>query len=135
MYTNPYKIETQINGWTRIDMLLALYDRAIVSVRLAHAAEQANSQDIFADKFLDSQRCILAIHSGLKPDEYDMSHNIARLLHFIMTRIGEHNFDEAVHFLEKLRNSFESIREEATKLERDGKIPSLDFAGGLNEMA
>jgi hypothetical protein len=52
-----------------------------------------------------------------------------------VTRISEHNFDEAVHFLEKLRASFEAIREEATALERAGKIPSLELAGGLNEMA
>lgn len=116
-------------------MLLALYDRAIVSVRAAQEAHAANNAGVYAEKFLDAQKCILAIHSGLKPDEYEMAHDIARLLHFIMTRLCEHNFDEAVHFLEKIRNSFEAIREEATKLEKDGKIPSLEFSGGLNAMA
>ena len=136
MYSsNAYQIDTMLSGWTRIDMLLALYDRAIISVRSAQEAEAAENEKLFAEKFIDAHKCVLAIHGGLKPEECEMSFNIARLLHFIMTRISEHNFDEAVHFLEKLRSSFEAIREEATALERAGKIPSLELSGGLNEMA
>jgi flagellar protein FliS len=136
MYNNnAYQIQSMFNGWTRIDMLLALYDRAIVSTRQAQEAQQANNDAMFAEKFIDAQRTILAIHSGLKPDEYELSHNIARLLHFIATRLSEHNFDEAVHFLEKLRNSFEQIREEATKLEIAGKLPSFELNGHVNQTA
>ena len=129
MAANPhYPIETMFGGWTRIDMLLALYDRAIASVRGAQIAEKEGNEALFAEKYLDAQKCVLAIHGGLKPDEHDVAYDIARLLHFILTRITEHNFNEAAHFLEKLRSGFEAIHEEATELERQGKIPPLDLA-------
>jgi len=135
MYSTKYQIQSMFNGWTRIDMLLALYDRAIVSTRQAQAAHDADDQGVYAEKFIDAQRTILAIHSGLKPDEYELSHNIARLLHFISVRLGEKNFDEAVRFLEKLRHGFEQIREEATKLELAGKLPSFELNGHVNQTA
>ncbi len=135
MYNDAYQMRSMFNGWTRIDMLLALYDRAIVSARQAQAAHKADDKIQFAEKIIDAQRVILALHAGLKPDEYELSHNIARLLHFISVRLGEKNFDEAVHFLEKLRSSFEQIREEATKLELAGKLPSFDLNGHVNQTA
>lgn len=130
-----YQIQTMFGGWTRIDMLLELYDRAITSIRGAQAAKESNHEQLFTEKFIDSQKCILAIHGGLRPDEYEIAYDIARLLHFVLTRLGEYNFEEAAYFLEKLRNSFEAIREEATQLEKQGKIPSLESSGGLNAMA
>jgi flagellin-specific chaperone FliS len=122
-------------GWTRIDMLLALYDRAIISVRGAQSAQQAGDEAEFAAKFIDAQKCVLAIHGGLKPDEYEIAYDIARLLHFVLTRLSEYNFDEAAHFLEKLRSGFDNIREEATELEKSGQIPALDLSEGPNAMA
>lgn len=133
--SNAYQIQSMSGGWTRIDMLLALYDRAIVSVRCAQQAKLENQQILFLEKFLDAQKCVLAIHSGLKPDEYELAYEIARLLHFIMTRLCEHEFDEAAYFLEKIRKSFEAIREEATRLENEGQIPPLAFTHDINAMA
>ncbi len=135
--SSHYQIQTMFGGWTRVEMLLELYDRAISSVRGAEAAKKANDDKLFAEKFIDSQRCILAIHGGLKPDEYEIAYDIARLLHFVLTRLGEYNFEEAAHFLQKLRDSFETIREEASELEKTGKIPSLEAvqSSGLNAMA
>ena len=48
-----YPIQTMFGGWTRIDMLLALYDRAIISVRGAQSAQQAGDEAEFAAKFID----------------------------------------------------------------------------------
>lgn len=132
---NPYQIQSMFNGWTRVDMLVALYDRAIVSIRQAQEAKQSDDNIVFSEKFIEAQRCVLAIHSGLKPDESPIAHNIARLLHFVSTRLSEHEFEEAAYFLEKIRNSFDAIREEAAALERSGKIPSFELASGINEMA
>jgi flagellar protein FliS len=133
--TPHYPIETMFGGWTRIDMLLALYDRAIASVRGADLAKRSGNDAEFADKFIDAQKCILAIHGGLKPDEYEIAFDIARLLNFILTRLSEYNFEEAAHFLEKLRSGFEGIREEATELEKSGKIPTLELSAGFNATA
>jgi flagellar protein FliS len=130
-----YQIETMFGGWTRIDMLLALYDRATASVQGAEMAKDAGNDAQFAEKFMDAQKCILAIHGGLKPDEFEIAFDIARLLHFVLTRLSEHNFAEAAHFLEKLRGSFEAIRDQATELEKAGKIPPLELSSGLDAMA
>ncbi len=136
MSSSPhYQIETMFGGWTRIDMLLALYDRAIASVRGAQMARESGNETLFADKFIDAQKCILAIHGGLKPDEFEIAFDIARLLHFVLTRLGEYDFDESARFLEKLRGSFEAIRDEATQLEKAGKIPPLELSSGLDAMA
>ena len=130
-----YQIETMFGGWTRVDMLLALYDRAIASTRGAELAKEAGNDAQFAEKFMDAQKCILAIHGGLKPDEFEIAFDIARLLHFVLTRLSEHKFEEAAHFLDKLRASFESIRDEATELEKAGQIPPLELSSGLDAMA
>lgn len=130
-----YALETMVSGWTRIDMLLALYERAITSIRGAQEAALANDEVLLVSRMLESNRYLLALHGGLNTDEYEVAANVARLLNFIMLRLEQREFDEAVEFLEKLQSSFEQIREEATELERSGEIPPLSASGGLNTTA
>jgi len=127
--------ENLVNGWTRIDMLLALYDRAIAAVLLAKKAVAENDANLLASATLETNKYILALHSGLNVEADPVAENVARLLTFVMTRFEEQNFDEAVLFLEKLRSSFDQIREEATALEKAGKIPPLNSEATLNTVA
>ena len=127
--------QMMINGCTRIDMLLGLYERAIASIKTAQAAKEQKNEALFNEKMIDANRVILALHGGLNTDEYDMAVRIGQLLNFIMLRIEQQNLDEAIYFLEKLKSGFEKIREEATALEREGKIPPLSEARGLNTVA
>ena len=124
-YSNDQTLENMIKGWTRIDMLLALYDRAITAVRLASRAQAANNQPLMQQQVFESHKLILALHSGLEIDESEIAQNVARLLSFIVLRIEQQHFDEAAHFLEKLHSSFSSIREEAASLESIGEISPL----------
>ncbi|HMO14442.1 MAG TPA: flagellar protein FliS [Pirellulaceae bacterium] len=126
-----YNARTIIQGWTRIDMLLALYDRAIASIRAAAHAKQHDDSNAFWEKTLFAQKCLLAIHSGLKPEEHDVAFNISRLVHFAMSKLCDHEFEIAIETLESIRASYEAIREEATQLEHQGTIPALDFSNSL----
>ena len=133
---NDYKtktLETMIKGWTRIDMLLALYDRTIATVRGMQASQ--DDAAAFALKSLEFNRCMLTLQSGLNTEEYPLAVDVARLLGFVALRVEEQNYDEAVHFLEKLHSSFAQIRQEATELEKQGKIPSLTASAGIDTVA
>lgn len=130
-----HAIDAMISGWTRIDMLLALYDRAISTIRTAEEAQAANDSSQLAVLKMEATRYLLALHSGLNTDKYEIAVDVARLLNFVMLRLEQNNFKEAVYFLKKLHASFESIREEATAMEKTGKIPPLSSSPTLNAIA
>ncbi len=130
-----YTAESLVNGWTRIDMLLALYDRAISAIRFAQRADETNDQQLLATQTIEANKFVLALHSGLNVDADPVAENVARLLNFSMSRFYEKDYDEAIRFLEKLRSTFDQIREEATALEKAGKIPPLKTDAGLNTVA
>ena len=127
-----YSLETTVSGWTRIDMLIALYDRSIANIRFAQLAKQSNDTRLMTNKLIETNKFILALHSGLNIEQDQIAVDVARLLNFVMLRLEEQNFEEAIYFLEKLQSTFEQIREEATALEKSGKIPPLNSARGLN---
>ena len=121
-----YKRQSLFGGWTRVELLLQLYERAIESVVNTKAAEEINDPAAYSRFFVDAQKTILAIHSGLKPDEYDVAFNIARLLHFVLTCLEKKSFDDAIKILTEMKSGFESIRDEANQMEAEGKIPPLE---------
>ena len=127
-----YSLETMVSGWTRIDMLIALYDRSLANIRFAQVAKQSNDTRLMTNKLIETNKFILALHSGLNIEQDRVAVDVARLLNFVMLRLEEQNFEEAIYFLEKLQSTFEQIREEATALEKSGKIPPLNSARGLN---
>ena len=128
-------MDTMVKGWTRIDMLLALYGRTIASFRAAKSAKESGDIVMLGTKCLEANRLLLGLHSGLNTDEYPIAVNVARLLNFVSLRLEEQNFDEGVYFLEKLQNSFSQVRDEAAELERSGKIPPLVNASSLDTTA
>lgn len=121
-----YKKQSLFGGWTRIEMLMQLYDRAVSSVTSAKEAQEQGDQNAYAKSFVDAQKTILAIHTGLKPDEHDVAFNIARLLHFVLTSLAEKKFDDAILILSQLRSGFGAISEEANALEQSGEIPPME---------
>ena len=121
-----YKKQNLFAGWTRIDVLLQLYDRAISSISATKAAFESEDQQNYAKFFLDSQKAILAIHAGLKPDEHEIAFNIARLLHFVLKGLEDKKFEQALLVMTKLRAGFGAIAEEANELERQGQISPME---------
>ncbi len=130
-----YSMDNMVKGWTRVDMLIALYDRTISAIELAQQAKGQGDNAQMAAHLIQVNRFILALHSGLDIDNSELAGNIARLLNFVAYRLEQQNFGEAIRFLTKLQATFEEIREEATKLEKDGKIPPLMSTAGLNTVA
>ena len=128
-------MDNMVKGWTRVDMLIALYDRTISAIELAQQAKDQGDNAQMATQLIQVNRFILALHSGLDIDNSELAGNIARLLNFVAYRLEQKNFGEAIRFLTKLQATFEEIREEATKLEKDGKIPPLMSTAGLNTVA
>lgn len=123
---SSYNKQVLFGGWTRIDMLIQLYDRAIASLEGADDAMKSGDDATYARLFLDAQKTILAIHTGLKPDEYEIAFNVARLLHFALVSIENKKFEDAVMVLKNLRDGFDAISDEANDLERTGQIPAFE---------
>ena len=121
-----YNKQALFGGWTRVEMLLQLYDRAIKALQNAELALELDQQDAFVTHYIESQKVLLAIHSGLKPDEYEVAFNVARLLHFVLGCIGERNFKDAIKILGELRNGFAAIAHDANELEKCGEIPAME---------
>ena len=121
-----YKKQDIFGGWTRIDLLIQLYDRAIEKVSETKAAYESGDNDVYVQGFMDSQKTILAIHSGLKADEHDVAFNVARLLHFVLQSLAEKSFSDAIKVLSSLRDGFVAIEAEANELELSGNIPPMD---------
>lgn len=126
---NNYKQQDAYGGWTRIEMLLSIYDLAIDSLTEAHRLSDCeDQQDEFAYHFIKAQKAILAIHAGLKPDEHEVAYNIARLLHFVLTCLEGRKFADAIQVLQNLRDGFQAIQSEANQLEHNGEIPPVESA-------
>ncbi len=135
MHYHDQAMDTMVKGWTRIDMLLALYDRTISAIHMAQAAKDSGDSIQLGTRILEANRMILGLHSGLDTDRYPLAVDVARLLNFVTLRLEEQKFDESVHFLKKLRDSFSQIRDEATELEKKGTIPPLVDANSLDTTA
>ena len=101
-----YRLETQFGGWTRIDMLLAIYDKAIVATKGLQVAAAEGDEKKSVHRLIEAQKCILAIHAGLKPDEHDIAYNIARLLNFILMQLEEKNYEKRNCFPRKTSHRF-----------------------------
>lgn len=125
MSVGVYKKQSLLGGWTRADLLLQIYDRAIASVDACAQASQQQDAAVYTNAFLDAQKAILAIHSGLQPDEHDVAFNVARLLHFVLVSLENKDFDSAARVLQQLRNGFAAVANEVNEMEREGVIPAM----------
>ena len=120
-----YGQQVTIGGWTRIEMLLAIYDKAIEAISLAQESKLAADETGYTTHMLAAQKAVLAIHAGLKPDTDDVAFNVARLLHFVLGCIENDNLVDAIKILENMRSGFAAIADEANQLEAEGQIPPL----------
>ncbi|MCA9137411.1 MAG: flagellar protein FliS [Planctomycetales bacterium] len=113
------------SGWTRADLLVMLYDRAINAIESCEIAHQAGAMTAYHQHELNTRKTIMTIHAGLKPDETEVAYNIARLLHFVMIKFDEKDFGTCKRILSQIRDGFNQIADEANELEQSGEIPKL----------
>lgn len=123
---------TQAQSWTRIDMLIHIYDHAINSLQTgAHALSQGRNIDEDATRTNASSRVMLII-DGLALDSGDLPQNVLRICTFIMERIYSNDaaaWKHSAELLSTLRSGFLEIRDEARTSEATGMIPAIDYAG------
>ena len=134
-YQSDQVLDNMIKGLSRIDMLLVLYDRAIASLEAAKSAKESNDQKMQQQYGYEANKLIMGIHSGLDTEKYPVAVDVARLLHFIMTRIEQQDFSDAIKFTKQLRESYAQIREQAVQLENNGEIPPIIQSSGVNTIA
>ena len=120
-----YKRQSMFGGWTRVELLLQLYQEAINQMKICEELASTPSSANYVAAFLQAQKAILAIHSGLKPDEFEIAFNVARLLHFVLVCMEKKDFGDASKILSELHEGFVAIAEEAKELEAKGEIPPM----------
>ncbi|MEZ6062775.1 MAG: hypothetical protein R3C19_20720 [Planctomycetaceae bacterium] len=117
-------------GWTRIDMLIHIYEQTINSLRAGQRILEQNGGDLFAAR-IDAQRKILLIVDGLALDQGGTPMQVLRLCLFALEQVrsdSAESWASAAKVLETVRDGFVEIREEARAAERDGLIPALQLA-------
>ncbi len=126
---STYKTAKAIS-WTRIDMLLLIYENAIEALdKGIEVIESGNLSELLFQR-IDAQRKILLIAEGLSIDEDATAAHIMNICVFILDQIGTdslENWKSSLKLIETLHEGFEEIAEEARELERKGQIPQLQI--------
>lgn len=128
-------------SWTRADMLLLIYDRAVTALqdgvrclesRTRH--EAARPEDAILDPDLNRARCavhraIVAISEGLNPDLGEVPTNIMRLCIFVIDQTRTDSlpgWQSSLRVIQTLREGFLAVADDARIMEHSGHIPGLD---------
>jgi len=115
-------------GWTRIEMLLALYEAGIRNIHEAQDARLIKNHNLFDQKRLHALRIVLEIRGGLNSEYGELPEKIAVLCEYVGQCLldgSDEKMVSAVNVLTTLKESFDAIREEANRLEKAGEIPSV----------
>jgi flagellar secretion chaperone FliS len=140
---NPYRTyqqqQQQPTGWTRIDMLLALYDGAIDRLRQASAMLKVNDREKATPLIARSQLIVSELAAGVRVDvNEEMGTNMLRLYEFVIYQLSQgqvKNLEDAIKILRTLREGFETIRGEAVQMERTGQLAAADNLKTLSATA
>ena len=130
---NPYRRYQQQpepdTGWTRIDLLLALYDKALERLDRAEAALNAGDSTGAVALLLKTQQIIMALAEGVRVEvNPEVNTNILRLYEYAMHETARASVEAVANVrkvLRTLREGFEAIRAEANAMERDGRIAPM----------
>jgi flagellin-specific chaperone FliS len=131
---DAYKTLDIVN-WTRIDMLIALYDEAIKQI---NKANQAENELVRAEHRLKAIRIVTHLRTGLDPQFGELPKNMGELFDFVAHCLADNDaqrVDAANSILSNLRGAFDSIRDTAIELESSGDITPLDDVPGLERIA
>jgi flagellar protein FliS len=137
---NPYLAyqNNQNPAWTRIDMLLALYDGAVERLEAAVAALREGDA-VNAGPLLERAMAIVAeLAAGLDFRHGELPLNLLRLYEFAVHCISLRTLEKteaALHVLRELRKGMLGIHDEAVQLERDGLVPPVKTTHSMELLA
>lgn len=124
---NPYKTaqESSITHWTRVEMLIAIYDKAISHIEHMKAA---SDEAVATTQRLKAVRLVTHLLAGLNHEHGDIPRQIEALLEFVnhcLTESTDETAANAIKVLSTLREAFEGIRTQAVEMEASGELPPL----------
>lgn len=125
---NPRNIyqERQVGEWSRVDMLLALYNAAIDDVGRALEARRNGDELTSKREALHAERLVVELLSGLDLNHGAIAEQLQSLFLFVLKQLADGSqpqLESAIQILSSLRDGFLAIRDEAIELERSGVIP------------
>ncbi len=130
---NPYqkyRRQDEPTGWTRMDMLLALYDKALERLDRAQAALVAGDPGTALPQLAKTQLIVTELAAGVRVEvNPEANTNMLRLYEFVahaLARATVEGIESSRKVLRTLREGFEAVRTEANELERSGRISTSD---------
>lgn len=130
---NPYlnyKRNEPSTGWTRIDLLLALYDGALERLDKAEVALRTGNRLTAVPQLARTQLIVAELVAGVRLEgNEEAGTSILHLYEFVTHQLRQPRIEGIVNarkVLRTLREGFEGIRAEANELERTGQFPSAD---------
>lgn len=125
-----YRKSEPSTGWSRVDLLLALYDGALIRLEKAEAAIRAGDPLSALAPLSKAQLIVTELAAGVTLEENEeVGGNLLRLYEYITHNLRKPELEgigKARSVLVILREGFEAVRAEATDLERTGKLRSAD---------
>ncbi|HTU23715.1 MAG TPA: flagellar export chaperone FliS [Gemmataceae bacterium] len=137
---NPYATYKQqaTPSWTRIDMLLTLFDGGVERCEQALAALERQDKRAAKNLLVKSRLIVLGLASGIIPDGDPVTTTMLRLYEYAQHALGQGSVEDvqgALNVLRILREGFQKIRAEAVDLERRGLIPPINNTSTLRALA
>jgi flagellin-specific chaperone FliS len=130
---NPYqkyRRQDETLGWTRIDMLLALYDKALERLDRAEAALRTGDTATAIPQLSKTQIIVTTLAAGVRVEvNPEANTNMLALYGFVVNELARASvagIESSRKVLRTLREGFEAVRAEANELERTGRLPSAD---------
>ena len=123
---------TQSLAWTRIDMLLLIYDQAVTALTEGTRLLENHRASELPPVSLKAMRSLLMIADGLNLNHGELPAQVMRLVVFSLDQIKTQSpeaWRSAGEVMSKLREGFQEIQEQARKDEYEGRIPALDAVG------
>ncbi|MFO0978566.1 MAG: hypothetical protein U0996_19325 [Planctomycetaceae bacterium] len=119
----------QTFSWTRIDMLLTIYEHVVIALTEgAVLIENGKLSDLLPVR-IRAQKALLAVADGLDLDQGELPTQVLRLVVFALDQVRSNDaasWRSAARVMQTLREGFEDIQDQARLAEYDGKVPSLD---------
>ncbi|MEO2033131.1 MAG: hypothetical protein ABGZ35_13700 [Planctomycetaceae bacterium] len=116
-------------GWTRIDMLIHIYNHAINSLQGgAELLEAGASPEQLIAARMDAQKKILLISDGLAVEQGGSAVQVMRLCVFALDQIrtdSAQSWQSAARVLSTVREGFVEVQDTVRAAEQAGEIPPL----------
>jgi flagellar protein FliS len=119
-------------AWTRIDMLLVVYNLTVAALDEGARLIEENRVSELASARLRAMRRLVAIADGLDLNQQGLPIQILRLVEFSLEQIKSDSsqaWRSAAEVMSTLRDGFTEIQDEARKDECEGRIPALTSVG------